>query len=110
MRRSFAFGLVYLSLVPAAAQTPKDIAQQLWPAGAPITSNTAPRHPVFGNQFLPVDITERPALAGFFSSREQSAQVSNAFTGADLARLRGNDTPRLFDNFKRDFRIAEGHK
>jgi hypothetical protein len=88
--RNTLFALVLTFPLAALAQTPRDIAAQLWLNGAPAHAGHAPAQAAFG-AFTAHDVAEQLWPEGAPASRN-SAPVSGTamatgMTGADLARL-----------------------
>lgn len=105
MSRFFAIAVVSLSLSSAAAQTPADLARQVWPSGPPVSTNVAPA-PQFRNEFLPSEIAGHPVLSAADSLTRPPVQLSDALTGIDLSRLRGDATPSSFSKQTPAFRTV----
>jgi hypothetical protein len=91
--------LVLLLSLPAVAvaQTPADIARQVWPAGAPPSANVAPAaNATAAGAFGPRDIARQLWPQGAPGASPNNAPLlatTGAFGPTDLARLRGDAVP-----------------
>lgn len=81
----------------AAAQTPADIARQLWPLGAPATASVAPTEPPSPGAFTPRDLARLSSLAASRSVSAAPSQLpsAGAFTAREVARQMGLTDPVL---------------
>ncbi len=72
----------------AAAQTPADMARQLWPLGAPATVSVAPLEPSAPGAFTPGTLARLSSLTASrsVSTAPRQPASAGAFTARDLAR------------------------
>jgi hypothetical protein len=86
--------LLLASQTAAVAQTPADIAHQIWPLGAPAATGNAPIRAATGGYATGSDLAQRILPRGTqapaISATWQDTASAGAFTAADLVRLSGN--------------------
>jgi hypothetical protein len=92
----------------AAAQTPADIAHQLWPFGAPASESVAPVQPPTAGAFGASDLARMSGVATAPTGSVAPAQPASAgaFTGRDLARLSGFGSPALEADAPRTYAMS----
>ncbi len=93
--RNLATALLFILPSAAMAQTPADIARQVWPFGAPASAATAPANgSVEAGAATGRDLAKllwplaAPTPTGVATAR--GATYAQSFTPPDLARLRGD--------------------
>jgi hypothetical protein len=92
--RITVLALLLATQTAALAQTPADIAHQIWPLGAPAATGSAPIQGATGGAATGSDLAQRIFPRGTqaprLSANWQDVATAGAFTAADLARLSGN--------------------
>ena len=94
--RTILIALVALAPLGAAAQTPGDIARQVWPQGAPASQNVATVEAAdLRGGFTPADLARLAASGVVAHNTAPSGEPVrlSGFTVADLVRLRGDAAP-----------------
>jgi hypothetical protein len=95
--RQGVFGVLVALAIPAGAlaQTPRDIANQLWPLGAPASVAQAPAPVAAPGGGAAGDLARLSAAEGVAdggaSAASGHAVAGTGFVAADLARLRGGE-------------------